>query len=524
MTDFLNPASSEKHPLYGQWTEDEKRLRASYLATRKHLVDYLVPHRFESREIDGDPQKLRRSRYGFGFALNRAWLGEMMGHIRSTTARHAWGSMEAVTEGTQRDDVYIVGRPEGGIAQLIWDDATLSGEPMPNFFERRVLEWLLSSVGGFVLVDIQPIETATVGEEMAVGKRPFFRFIPMSRVTDLGTGGSGFGFRWIEVMERVDGRVPGPDGVEGKVEERRILYALQEDGSTLVTRKDTEGQVIDQTPLGVLEDTQGNPVLPLVPAFLGEHPDIDFVGSGLILDLADIVVDLFNRVSETVEGFRDGAFGLHTYAGKQWEDVKQAMEDGSRIVPMGPEDEFARVEGGTGEVEAGLSLIEMDIRAWTLGAKRKAADAMERADQRSGVSMKAEFQLDAKPMLTEIAEKLDQIETNAMWVAAQMAGLTPDESEDIGCRRDTDFQLEDEASRISRIAGEFLAALPLPAEAVKQIILRWLRASNLVDMEDEKISGVVEAQAAEIAEARQANDANRGDLLGFLREADRPAA
>jgi len=537
----MSNTQTDRHPKYDTWEADERRMRATYHATRRQLVPYLVPHRFEGRE-DKDPTDLRRSHYGYAPRLNGQYLSELMGHVRGTAARYVWGELESLDdEARQRredaGETTITDAPGGGTARLLWDDCTLTGTPWPRFFEGEVLEWGLSSPGGFVLCDVPNIPgRMTELEERREGRRPYAAFIPMSRVKDVGVGGFGFGFRWVEFMEDEDSRPPpGGDEVDTKGP-TSLLYFLDADGNTNVIRRDEEGTVVSLTDqdgdevevlnLGAIYDAQGFPVLPLVPAFFGTHPDVPFIGAGLLLGLDDIVIDIFNRLSETVEGYRDGAFTNHTYRGDDYDTVKESMSNGSRLVDLGSGTDAAleRMEGGLAEVTGGMELVGLALQAWTMGAKSRAAEAMEAAEARSGVSLKAEFQLDSRPLLVEIAQWLDMVETNCMWVLAQLAGVESQAAAELGVARDTTFQMEDEAQRISRIVGDFATALPLPAALIEAAILRWAEASDIIDLngEIETIDGQTETvrdrlrrEAATVAEARQRMSTERGDLFGF---------
>lgn len=499
-----------KHPAYEQYTAEEARVWATYIATRSLLAPYLVPHRFEG---DTAPHKLRRAGYGYGFSLNRSWVQELAGHIRGAEATYMWA---ALMDGESEE---MTTRPEGGIAQMLWDDATLDGTTLSNFFGRTVLNRLAGSVGGFVLVDTPDADTRTRRDEMETGKRPFFRFVPWSDVVDFGRGGFGFGYRWIELLESKDTRTPENRGEEPEV--GTLLYQLTDNGRVMATRKDANGDTVGEPKdLGSIKDPQGFPVLPLVPVTYGKHPVFPWLGAGLLLGLDDVVIDLFNRLSETTEAFRDAAFAVFWHVGPNDKSVQQHFKDGSRLIHGGSAADgetvsLERLGGDAQEVAAGMQLIELGVKAWAMAAGRKVADAMERAEAQSGVSLKAEFQLDSRPLLTELTETLDEIETNALWVAAQMAGATPAEANPIGVERDTTFQLEDEASRIARITGEWLDALPLPAPVATAAMTKWAEASGLVDMSDPEVQRQVERAAERLSAAIQDERINRTQFLGL---------
>jgi hypothetical protein len=278
------------------------------------------------------------------------------------------------------------------------------------------------------------------------------------------------------------------------------MYELLDDGSTMITRKNDQNEV-QGTPIIIdpLYDMEQQPVLPVLHVKFGTHPDVEWLGSGLLMGLDDIVIDLFNVLSEVREAYRDAAFALLVYTGDSYEELVEKMKAGTRMVGLGAMEnaKLDRLAADAGEVAAGLTLVDAGIKAWALAAKRKAADAMDGAsgDARSGISLQAEFQLDLKPLLVAIAEALDNLETNALFLLAQMYGKTPEQAKVVTCTRNTEFRLEEEASRISRITKEFIQTLPLPGEAKRQITLKWIEASGLVDME-EPVESASDATAA----------------------------
>jgi len=473
--------SQRKHPSYKLYSEDEGRQRASYVATRRALAPYLVPHRFEAKE-ETKGENLPRAKFGYGVGLNKAYLHDIFGHIRSAPTEYWWATL-----GSTEDAEGVTAAPAAEtVGYLLWHDATGTGITWPNFYEGEVLEWMLTSVGGFVVVDMPPGEYANLQQALAAGQRPVFRFAPMSWVWDYGVDDKGF--RFIKLLEAVDDRDPQAD-VEQGFTYYVLLYKLLEDGTTEVGRYDMEGEEVDPpVNLGVLVTREGRPTLPLVFAGFGTHPELDFLGSGALMGLDDIVIDLFNLITEVREAYRDIAFGLFAYRGPDFEAMYNQMSDGSRMVDLGsaPESSLERVAADPGEVEAGLRLVDVAVSNWSLAAKRKAADAMaDSPDARSGLSLQAEFQLDLKPLLVSITEELDAVESQCMYLAAQLMGQTPEDAMEIGVERDTEFRLEEEASRIARLVLEFMQTLPLPAEAKVQIVMRWLEHSGLMDLDAE---------------------------------------
>lgn len=477
----------------GAWIDAERRMRASYLATRDLLVDYLVPHRFEGAVVDPetgtaarvDPRQLPRAEYGYGIGLNAAYLDEIIGHVRGAPARYNWGPLsndeEPVTYSTTNP-----GKPSDGLALDLWRDATRGNVTWPNFFGRIVLEWIASSVGGFVLVDNVGVQTASKAEERAAAKRPFVRFIPWSIVEDYGWGEHGL--RWIKLAEWRDERDPRVSEQQ-RLTRYHVLYELDGDTS-IVTRHDEDGKVVGEAvEIGELYDKQGHATLPLIEARIGSHETINHVGRGLLYGLDDIVIDLFNVMSEAREGFRDSSFGMLTYRGPEGDAVRNVLAQGTRYADLGddPDASLDRVAGDSGEVTAGMTLFEIGLEAWKLSAKRRATKT-DSVNAMSGVALQAQFALDITPTLRDVAERIDEIETNTMHVAGQMGDRrkSPDELEEVGVVREREFRPEDEAARIARIVDDFREEIDLvPAEARAEIAMRWIEASGLVDLDDE---------------------------------------
>jgi hypothetical protein len=277
--------------------------------------------------------------------------------------------------------------------------------------------------------------------------------------------------------------------------------------------------------LGKLVDPSGTPTLPLVPVKYGEHPDLPACGTGLLFGLDDIVIDLYNVTSETREGFRDACFGMLVHRGPDATTVRDTINDGSRLVTVGDSESASleRLAGDASEVQAGMQLIELGVKNWALSAKRQAAEAMQgaSAEARSGVSLQAEFSLDLTPLLTTVAETLDGIETNVLFIAAQLAGSTVPAADSIKVVRNTDFQLEDEASRIARIVTEFAqSSLKLPPEAATQLTLQWL--SEVIDLDAEITTGEGTKGTLRDTVERQVRDAAEAEHTRRLNEARMP--
>lgn len=505
------PWVDQRHRMHATWTDTEARSRASYIATRTALRDFLVPHRFEG---DTSPRKLRRSKLGFGLRLNAIWLADIFGHIRSAPASYWWGPLAP-------GDARTTGEPEGGKAKWLWQDATMQGKGWTNFMEGRVLEWLLSSPGGFILVD-----GAAEGAS-GLGDRPRLVFIPWSWVTDVGRDRHGYAY--IRAVELVDNLDPRAKGKDRDPQVRHVLFAL--DGpTTVVTRYDGKGeQVGEAVAMGEFVDRQDQATLPLIPVGYGEHEDAEWLGAGLLRGLDDIVIDAFNLMSETREGFRDVSFGALVHKGPGGDVIEDALREGSRFFDLGDNanSELSRLAAESSEVSAGMGLVRLTLEVWAMSAKRKVAEAMERADPSSGVKLKAEFQLDLAPLLVEVAETLDGIESDVMFMAGQVSGLSADQVRDMGVTRGTEFQLEDEASRIARIMEEGAGAALLglvPAEAKAAAAMAWIEAARLVDLDAEvtladgstqSLRDYLPDRALELARLEEQGTRRRAEGAGF---------
>lgn len=462
-----------RHPARQRWLEDEARMRASFLATRRHLAPFLVPHRFEDNKLN--PEDLRRAKYGYGIGLNKAWLGEIIGHVAGAGATYRWGALAKSSAETTKP-------PTMGVAAELWRDATRDGNGWSKFFNGTVLEWMLSSPGGVIVADVPSVQASSNADARAKGKRPFVRFAPWSSVEDLGTGPEGL--RWIQFAEVADQRKPGETRPDNGLAKHHVLYELAGDGTSTATRIDDTGKVVGKpATFGKLLNRRGRPTLPVRRVRFGEHPDLSFLGAGLLLGLDDIVIDLFNLVSEAREGFRDACFGIIQHVGPDGEKVKQQLDDGTRFLSLGDTANagLTRLASDPAEAATGIEMVAMAVRAWALAARRKAQEAQQAAAaERSGISLVAEFQLDVKPLLVSIAGTLDDTESDVMYLMAQLAGEEGVKPEAVGVTRSTEFRLEDEASRISRIVGEVVRSLDLPAAAIVEITMRWLEASGLV--------------------------------------------
>lgn len=497
---------TRKHPSYEDWKTAEDLSRASYIGRRKDLAPYLVPHVFEEetpedehekvrkvQSIEMDPRKLRRAKLGFGIGLNDSYLSEVLGHVRGAPVSRNFGPLDPSNEGPTSG-----GPSEGSSARRLWEDLTRRNTTWKNFFHRTVLDWMLSSPGGLIVVDAPAGESVTAADDEEL--TPFARFVPWSQVFDVGRGERGF--RWVKLTERVDARDPKGEKSE-EIETRYVLYELQDDGSTEVSRWDEDGdpvafevergdgetEEVSARNLGTFQDRQGDPTLPIVNAGFGEHPDVSFVGSGLLIGQDEIVVDLFNLVTEIREGFRDEVFSLLVHKGPEPEGVRDLLKKGSRFVALGDEENVSLTRVGTDAkiVSSGETLVNLALKSWAESARRKAAAAQER--EMSGVALQAEFQLDLAPLLREIAGVLDDLETNVLLIAAQFVDRTVnlEDLRSIDVTRDDEFRPEDEASRISRIvreAKEAFGRIP-SATALSRAFMRWAESTGVFNLDQE---------------------------------------
>lgn len=483
---LLKNWAQKTHPDRPCWVEDENRQRASYIATRKILAPFLVPHRFEGNKA---PKDLMRARLAYGIGLNKAYLHEIFGHIRSTPTHYTWGLLQS---GGEKDSIKA---PVDGVAAQFWWDADGKGKSWKNFFEGDVLEWMVTSVGGFVLVDSNRQEGMALTERMAqlLGIRSSFKFIPWSWVEDIGTDDHGFWY--IKIAERDD--ISTPKAEDGKPRQKKLhlLFELLVDGRTQITRWDDEAKQVGPAVYQRISNAEGVAILPLIPVKFGDHPEIEFIGSGLLMGLDDIVIDLFNLLTEIREAYRDAAFGFHKYKGDNVQGVKESLAAGSRLVDLGnggSDVSMDREAADPGEVTAGLAILDLSLKCWSLSAKRRAIEMVDTQspNPKSGISLKAEFQLDLRPLLVSISENLDMVETQAMYIMAQLEGQTPQEANQVLVRRETEFQLEQEASRIARIVKEFLEAIPeMPPTLLEKMMMRWAESIDFLEMDEIEVGG-----------------------------------
>lgn len=497
------------HPLRHLWLGDELRQRASYIGTRRALSPYLVPHRFEGKER---PEKLSRAQLGYAIGLNSAYLQEVFGHIRVAPAHYTWGVLGADTgPGPEKDTTQP---PKGGLARDFWDDCTGDGTTWTNFFEGKVLEWMVTSPGGFILVDSNKKPSAGIIDRLLARKKGIrcsFKFIPASWVEDFGRGPRGY--RWVKIAETNDERKPRmPDDSSG-YKAYHIIYELLDDGRTQIRRFDDDGNQVGTTVFQKVLDMDGQGILPLIPARFGEHPDLPYMGAGVLMGLDEIVIDIYNLITEIREAYRDSVFTFLAYQGPDMQGVQDQLAQGTRLVHIG-DDSHAKLErlGAQGqEVESGLKLLDVSLTNWAASAKRRAMEITKGVGIRSGTSLRAEFQLDLVPLMVAIVEALDAVEVEAMFVLAQMQGYSNDEADQLFVRREKDFQMEQEATRIARIITEFLQAVPgMPAVLLQKMIMRWADSIDFLNMDEmvddgnggkKKLRDVIEEQADEIAEA-----------------------
>jgi hypothetical protein len=364
------------------------------------------------------------------------------------------------------------------------------------------------------------------GEAETLGIRSMFKFIPYSWIEDFGRNRGGY--RWIKIAETLDAREPDMKNDDTGMQRRHMLYELTADGRTRITRWDDNGRQIGTELFQTIKNTNSQPMLPFVEVKFGKHPDVNYMGTGMLMGLDDIVIDMFNLLTEIREAYRDAVFTFLKYRGPDPDGVRVQLKQGTRLVHTGDDtnSDLGVVGADGSEVEAGLSLLEVSLKNWSLSAKRRAMEQQEATQARSGVSIKAEFQLDLVPVMVSITEQLDIIETNAMFILAQIEGHTVQEANVLSIRREKDFQMEQEASRISRIVKEYMDAIPgMPAPLLKQMIMRWAESIDFLDLDamvkmgdgsSKKLRDIIESDATDIAESDQAARmrANEFGILG----------
>lgn len=505
------------HPQYDTWHDDQERMRATLHARRRDLAHYLVPHRFEADEdTRKKPEKLDRADLGYGISLNESYLHDIKGHVRSAESRYDWGPLGG-DEDTNEP-------PENTTARLLWEDATRQNTDWREFFEVDVLGWMLSSPGSLIVADV-PAGRQSIASDDA-DRRPYVRNVPLSEVWDIGRGPRGL--RYVKLHEVRDTRSFMDD--EGGFSENVLVYWLQ-DGTVKARRWDLDGNPLhEEIDMGRLTDRQGDPTLPVVLNTFGRHPDIPWLGAGLLVGLDDITIDLFNATNEMRAGYRDLVIAFLAFRGSESQagEIRDALDSGTRFVHLGDEDnaELKRVAAEASEVDAGISQMEVALRAWQESAKRKAADAMTR--EMSGKALQAEFQLDLAPLLREVTGRLDNVESSVMHRLAQLddEGVRSQQIESIGVERNREFRPEDEASRIARLVDEFRQGWGLvPAEPKARMVMRWLEATEAVDLDQDVETGTGEtrplrellpSRIEELAEMDERRLRQQGELAGPL--------
>lgn len=503
--------ATQKHPEHGTLLRDERRQRASLHADLAHLAPFLVPHRFEltdENETKTGSAFAGRKKIGYAPSLNAAWLSEIMGFVRRAPVAYEWGPLAPGADAEQIEP------PEGSMAHQLWIDATRDGTNWTNFIEDEVQQWGLSSPGGFLVVDTPRVAVRSRAEEERAGVRPFLRFVPWSWVEDWGLDDGG-AFRWIKLIEIEDVRDPrSTDQKDGGFRRVHLLYELTDAGTTVVTRVDDDGAIQGEpVDLGPIESSEGRASLPLIPVRFGRHPLMRYAGAGLLRGLDDIVLDIYNQIVELREEQRAIVFGLLAFTGEDGDSVFEQLKKGTRLLDLGG-GEHTRIEliaADGGAVSSMLASLNFSLGAWALGAKRKSKEAVEVSGPRSGVSIDAEFQVDLKPLLIRVAEWLDATEREALFVAAQMSGVTPQAAREISVNRDTNFRTTDEAERIADILTAFRDAIgTLPAELVVRAMLRALEDADLVPLDadaegataGETVRDVIERELRELAAVR----------------------
>lgn len=494
--------AARKHPQYEVYADDEERQRATFLATIRAMVPFLIPHTHEG----ADPG--RRALFGHAPGLNRRLIQQIIGHVRAQETRRSWPPLSVA------QDQQITGAPQDDtIAALLYSDATADGLSWESFFRGKVFEWLMTSPGGFVLIDRPAGEAESMAEAFEKGLRPSLRFIPFSEVCAFEFGRHGFTrVKLVENEFNADPLFPGT-AATGDVESSStvVVYSLDaEDGHTVFQRYDMEDNQLDSIDLPRFENPQGQPILPLVPVKWGEHAVVAGVGEGLLSGLADLVIDRYNIVNEMRAGSRDMTFAVDFYRGTDYGAVIAQREAGSRIINIGtdPNAELGRIGADPSEVLVTAKQLEVNLEEWLKTVSEKSDALSDSPQTRSGVAIQAEFQLAMKPILTTAAKELDSIEEQVMYVIAQWQGETPSAAFAVAVETDTEFAMESEAEHV---AGVLEAAqrgdLRLPPEMLVAAVLKFAEAApELFGDLDEKLDGgrprreVIETQARALFE------------------------
>jgi hypothetical protein len=475
------------HPSYDYWTKLEQKFRATHIADAEHLNPFLIPSATEGADTPG--QLLPRARLSYGIPLNSAWSGSVIGHVQGANRSYSWGAT------TSADEIQTATPPDGD-AKLWYDDITADGTSLPNFINGTVMEWMLSSPGGFIVCDTNAtagLNGVTKLQVQELGLRPYARFIPWSAVEDFGRSKNGY--TWLQFKETTHTRKPFSEANGPAQTENCVFYILDEvTGSTTVYRLDKDNALVDVIDMGVIQSPAGVPMLPIIPVKFGDHPKLPYLGQGLYLGTADIIIQLFNRLNEQQHRYRKGMFGLLQVASPSTENhqkITDQMNRASSVIFTGPEDKMLNVGANTDGISAGLEVIAALLTHFYMAVSQKTDENGGSATAQSGFSMVVDHQRSVKPLLTRVAEALDAIETNLLYIFAQLAGsYTLEQAGELKVVRDTNFRVEDESERILRILKAMVSVMEVPKVVQEQLVFQVLERTKLVDLNQVMDSGL----------------------------------
>ena len=510
------------NPLYPQWVDDEARQRASVIATRKACIPFLVPHRTEGNTTH--PHTLKRSAFGYPMQLNASFLDEILGHLSTAEREYLFGPWVPPTIAEESQPAL----PEnaGEDLQKLWMDATLDGMSWRRFFDETIAEWFLSSLGGFIVADNALPDGDLIGPVADPDMvRPYVSFTPFSCVLDYRFRRNGFDqVRLLELHDTRDLAKPVTDGFGTTSDgdprtEFEVLYRLvpADEGAALADPPAGEqGELVavaerrlvvglgEQQPAaiqavnyGTIVDRDGQPTLPLIPVRYKRHPRIPGLGQGFFMGLDDIILDAWNTHNETRAAYRDAMMSVDAIRGATKEDMQniaEMLQLNYRMIGIPQESGVETLGNDATEVTAGRELKKDAMLDWATAVKRRAGMVESRATQ-SGVSLQSEFAIDLNPILSYTAGWLDEIESETLWILAQLQGLTVEAGETtISVTRNRDFRLEPEGSRILRVLEEALQAdLEIPDLVRRRALVRVLETTQIAGKVDETFRDELES-------------------------------
>lgn len=491
------------HPAHAKVCTIHELRWALYSGRREELFPkYLEAHRLEARDETGAAGvSIYRERLGYAPRLAQGLIADIIGHLGSTKKTFEWGPLD---DGGGGKDELPTGR-----AKRLYDDVTRDGQDWESFFGCDVLEQILATKGGVLIIDAPPRDARapalTVEDAQRLSIRPYIKLVDWKDVPDWRWGVRGF--EWVKVYETNDTRSLRDTDSTKYTTRRYVTYEFAPDGKAcIVSRFDNDGRP-EGTPvtLAPIVDTEGAPTLPVIPAIFGRDRKVRPLGRGLLDGLDDIEVDLANQINELRDEVRTIVFGLLAYAGSQGENVEQNLKSNSRFVDLGPEGVLNYVAATGDVITQLLAVIDRTYAAWRAAVRQKPAELMDSTATRSGDSFTSEFAVTWKPLLSGIAQQLDDLESNALYIIGQFWGLPSEQAATLSVKRDKGFRLEDEGSFLARSLKDITQATDAaPAKPLARLVVAMMQAFGSVT-EDDDVDALVDEVMQSLTDKRSAD-------------------